>query len=65
MKTPGKMVDIKALHTGLPANEIKLAVLESRRLLQIRDILGERYLLHPKNAPERGKYNALTGAKVA
>jgi hypothetical protein len=56
MKTPGKMVDIKALHTGLPANEIKLAILESRRLQQIRE-LGDAYLFHPANAPKRGTYD--------
>ncbi|SOY65635.1 hypothetical protein CBM2586_B10230 [Cupriavidus phytorum] len=62
--TPSKMVDIKALHTGLPANEIKLAILESRRLQQIRE-LGDAYLLHPKNAPKRASYNPLTGALLA
>lgn len=62
--TPSKMVDIKALHTGLPANEIKLAILESRRLQQIRE-LGDRYMCHPANSPERGTYNPLTGMRLA
>jgi hypothetical protein len=64
MKTPARNQDIKALHTGLSGDEIKLAVLESRRLLQIRE-LGERYMAHPANAPERGTYNPWTGARLA
>jgi hypothetical protein len=64
MKTPAKMVDIKALRTGLPANEIKLAILESRRLQQIRE-LGDAWLLHKDNAPQRGTYNPWTGARLA
>lgn len=56
MKTPARNEDIKALHTGLPANEIKLAILESRRMQQIRE-LGDRYMCHPSNAPKRGVYD--------
>ncbi|PZX29429.1 hypothetical protein C7416_104434 [Cupriavidus phytorum] len=62
--TPTKMQDIKAWNTGLSGDEIKLAVLESRRMQQIRE-LGDAYLLHPKNAPKRASYNPLTGALLA
>jgi hypothetical protein len=31
---------------------------------QAIEALGERYLLHPANAPKRGNYNPLTGAKA-
>ena len=55
-RTPSKMVDIKALHTGLSANEIQLAILESRRLMQIRE-LGGKWLLDKSNAPKRGSYD--------
>lgn len=51
-----KMTDIKSLDTGLSDDEIKLAVLESRRLQQIRE-LGDAYLCHPANAPVKGTYN--------
>lgn len=64
MKTPAPMTDLRHVRTGLPANEIKLAILESRRLQQIRE-LGDAYLLHPSKAPERGTYNPWTGARLA
>ncbi|HEX7909935.1 MAG TPA: hypothetical protein VF534_17845 [Paraburkholderia sp.] len=28
------------------------------------EALGERWICHPANAPQRGTYNPLTGAKV-
>ncbi len=34
---------------------------EARRKRAI-EALGAKYLLHPANAPKRGKYNPLTGA---
>jgi len=54
--TPAKMTDLRHVDTGLSDDEIKLAVLESRRLQQIRE-LGDAYLCHPKNAPVKGFYN--------
>ncbi|WP_354686710.1 hypothetical protein [Cupriavidus necator] len=64
MKTPEKMMDLRHVRTGLSANEIKLAILESRRLQQIRE-LGDAYLLAPANAPKRGTYNPWTGHRLA
>ncbi|WP_059416194.1 hypothetical protein [Cupriavidus basilensis] len=58
-----KNTDLRHVRTGLSGEEIKLAVLESRRMQQIRD-LGDTYLLHPKNAPVRGVYHPTTGARL-
>ena len=43
MKTPARMEDIKSLDTGLSDEEKHLAILESRRLQQIRE-LGDKWL---------------------
>ncbi len=59
-----KNFDLRHYRTGLTDDEIKLAVLESRRLQQIRD-LGDAYLCHPSNAPKRGVYNPATGLRLA
>lgn len=64
MKTPARNQDIKALRTGLSKMDIHEAILESRRLQQIRE-LGDAWLLHKANAPERGVYNPWTGARLA
>lgn len=64
MQTPAPMTDLRHVRTGLPANEIKLAILESRRLQQIRE-LGDAWLLHKDNSPKRGTYNPWTGARLA
>lgn len=64
MKTPARNEDVKSLNTGLSGEEIKLAILESRRMQQIRD-LGERYVAHLSNAPTRGVYHPSTGARLA
>ncbi len=56
MRTPAQMEDLRHIETGLSDEEKKLAILESRRMLQIRE-MGDAYLLHPKNAPKRGTYN--------
>ena len=63
MKTPARMEYIKSLDTDLSAEEKKLAILEGRRLQQIRE-LGDRYLLAPAKAPMRGTYNPYTGARL-
>jgi hypothetical protein len=64
MQTPARNQDVKNLRTGLSGEEIKLAILESRRLQQIRE-LGDAWLLHPANSPVRAKYNPWTGARLA
>ncbi|WP_343656363.1 hypothetical protein [Cupriavidus sp.] len=58
------MTDLRHVHTGLSAEDRHLAILESRRLQQIRE-LGDRYLLAPSNAPERGTYHMTTGLRLA
>lgn len=63
MKTPARNQDIKNLRTGLSALDIHEARNESAKLKDAEIIaaqiayLGERYLLHPKNAPVKGVYN--------
>jgi hypothetical protein len=37
---------------------------QERRQRQI-DQLGERWILHPVNAPQRGTYNPLTGKRLS
>lgn len=51
-----KNTDLRHIETDLSDEEKHLAILESRRLQQIRE-LGDAYLLHPKNAPAKGFYN--------
>lgn len=63
MRTPARNEDLRHVHTDLSDEEIKLAVLESRRLQQIRE-LGDAYLCHPANAPRRGVYNPTTGVRL-
>lgn len=29
------------------------------------EALGAKYLLHPANAPQKGRYNPMTGARLA
>lgn len=36
---------------------------EARRKRAI-EALGDKYVLHPANAPQRGNYNPLTGVKA-
>ena len=43
MNTPEKMVDLRHVETGLSDEEKHLAILESRRLQQIRE-LGDKWL---------------------
>ena len=62
-RTPSKMVDLRHVSTGLSGDEIKLAILESRRMLQIRE-LGGKWLLDKSNAPQKGEYN-WRGLRVA
>lgn len=59
--TIGDVKHIKADMTDMERHEL---ILQSRRMLQIRE-LGDAYLLHPKNAPKRASYNPLTGALLA
>ena len=59
-----KNTDLRHVSTGLSGEEIKIAVLESRRMLQIRE-LGDRYMCHESKAPAKGVYNALTGLRLA
>ncbi|KAF7958236.1 hypothetical protein AWV80_01310 [Cupriavidus sp. UYMU48A] len=51
-----KNFDLRHFETDLSDEEKHLAILESRRLLQIRE-LGEAWVAHPKNAPAKGFYN--------
>lgn len=64
MKTPARNSDLRHVKTGLSAMERHEAILEGRRLQQIRE-LGDAYLLHPSKAPAKGVYNALTGMRLA
>lgn len=38
--------------------------LEAQRKRAIQE-LGERWICHPANAPKRGRYNPVTGARLA
>lgn len=51
-----KNFDLRHFDTGLSDMEKHEAILESRRLQQIRE-LGDVYLCHPANAPKRGVYD--------
>lgn len=64
MKTPAPMTDLRHVRTGLSKLDIHEAINECKKLKQIQE-LGDAYLLHPKNAPARGTYNPLTGARLA
>lgn len=59
--TIGDVKHIKADMTDMERHEL---ILQSRRMLQIRE-LGDRYMCHPANSPERGTYNPLTGMRLA
>lgn len=59
-----KMTDLRHIETGLTEQQKREAIAECARMKQ-RAMLGTRYLLHPANAPQRGTYNPLTGARLA
>lgn len=61
MNTPAKMTDLAKLDTGLPESE-KRAI---HRRVSMVAALGRKWLLHPSNAPKRGTYNPMTGARLA
>ena len=63
MKTPARNEDLRHITTGLSAEEARAAREEGLRQKQ-RQALGSKYLCHPANAPQRGRYNELTGAKL-
>ena len=63
MKTPERNSDLRHVATDLPEAEIAEILRENKRLMQVRQ-LGSRYLLDPSNAPVKGVYNPLTGAKL-
>lgn len=63
MNTPARNTDIRHIDTGLSAEEKRAAREEGLRQKQRRE-LGERYLCHPANAPRRGVYNPITGARL-
>lgn len=63
MNTPARNTDIRNLDTGLSADEKRAAREEGLRQKQ-RQELGARYLCHPANAPHRGAYNPITGARL-
>lgn len=56
MKTPARNEDLRHFESDLTPMEKHEAILESRRLLQIRE-MGEAWVAHPKNAPAKGFYN--------
>lgn len=57
------MTDLRHVDTDLSDMEKHEAILENRRLQQIRE-LGDAYLLHPSNAPARGIYHPTTGMRL-
>lgn len=59
-----KNTDIKDFATGLTDAEIRDAIYECQRLRQI-DALGSRHLTHKANAPAKGRYNPITGMRLA
>ncbi|WP_133254666.1 hypothetical protein [Paraburkholderia unamae] len=59
-----RMIDLRHVETGLSEREKREAVEECQRLRQ-REQLGTRHLLHPANAPRKGVYNPLTGARLS
>lgn len=64
MKTPARNSDLTKVDTHLSdaeKQECRLAGLRQKEIAA----LGERYLAHPKNAPAKGFYNPLTGARLA
>ena len=68
MKTPAPMTDLRHVRTGLSKMDIHEAINECAKLKEIRAQiaeLGEKYLLHPANAPAKGVYNALTGMRLS
>jgi hypothetical protein len=44
--------------------ELSNTLTEEDRLKKAIESLGEKWVAHPANAPKRGNYNPLTGAKL-
>lgn len=68
MKTPARNSDLRHVRTGLSKMDIHEAINESAKLKEIKAQiaeLGERYLLHPANAPAKGTYHPTTGLRLA
>lgn len=57
-------VDLRTVDTGLSDEERRALRYEQQRLQQ-REALGERWILHPANAPQKGTYNPLTGQRIS
>lgn len=64
MKTPARMEDLRHVETNLSDEEMQECRLAGLRQKEIAE-LGDRYVLHPKNAPERGAYHPVTGFRLA
>jgi hypothetical protein len=63
-RTPHKGEDLLHIETGLSEQEKRAAIEECERLRQ-REMLGTRWIGHIANAPQKGKYNPITGARLA
>lgn len=59
-----KMVDLLTIETGLTDREKREAIEECKRMRQ-REMLGTRWIGHLDNAPPKGTYNPLTGARLS
>ena len=64
MKTPARMSDIKALDTGLSADE-KATARRAGLAQKAIAALGARWTCAPEHAPRRGSFNPLTGARLS
>jgi hypothetical protein len=56
--------DLRHFNADLTEDERREAIYEAQRMRQ-REALGERWILHPSRAPQKGTYNPLTGARLA
>ncbi|MGN6085831.1 hypothetical protein [Trinickia sp.] len=63
-QTPKRNTDLRHVDSGLTEAEKKQVAQDVARARQ-KEKLGERYLLHPRHAPQRGTYNPITGARLA
>lgn len=59
-----KNFDLRHYEAHLSGEEIQECRLAGLRQKEIAE-LGEKYLCHPSNAPERGTYHPVTGFRLA
>jgi hypothetical protein len=63
-RTPKRGTDLRHVETGLSDAE-RLQAIQECALLRQKRLLGQRWVAHPANAPAKGIYNPLTGARLA